>query len=95
MATDSGPMVRLWDTLADSYDQVGVDFFAPIAAGLVDALDPRPGERAVDLGCGRGAALLDDRAAGRALGGGSRRGPVRTDGAGVRRPRSRARAWPR
>ena len=59
MATDTGPMVRLWDTLADSYDQVGVDFFAPIAAGLVDALDPRPGERAVDLGCGRGAALLE------------------------------------
>ena len=59
MATNSSPMVRLWDTLADSYDQVGVDFFAPIAAGLVDALDPRPGERAVDLGCGRGAALLE------------------------------------
>jgi SAM-dependent methyltransferase len=52
-------MVRLWDTLADSYDQVGVDFFGPIAGGLVDALDPGPGERAVDLGCGRGAALLE------------------------------------
>lgn len=59
MDPDTGPMVRLWDTLADSYDQVGVDFFAPIAAGLVEALAPRPGERAVDLGCGRGAALLE------------------------------------
>lgn len=49
---------RLWDTLADTYDQVGVDFFGPAAAGLVDALDPQPGERVVDLGCGRGAVLL-------------------------------------
>jgi ubiquinone/menaquinone biosynthesis C-methylase UbiE len=48
----------LFDAVADSYDQVGVDFFQPIAAGLVAELDPRPGERALDLGCGRGAALL-------------------------------------
>ncbi len=48
----------LFDAVADSYDQVGVDFFAPIANGLVDALAPEPGERALDIGCGRGAALL-------------------------------------
>ena len=48
----------LFDAAADSYDQVGVDFFQPIAAGLVAELDPQPGERALDLGCGRGAALL-------------------------------------
>src|SRR5689334_11165547 len=48
----------LFDAVADSYDQVGVDFFQPIAAGLVAELDPQPGERALDLGCGRGAALL-------------------------------------
>ncbi len=51
-------VVRLWDALAGSYDQVGVDFITPIASGLVDELDPQAGERAVDLGCGRGAALL-------------------------------------
>ncbi|MDQ6896838.1 MAG: methyltransferase domain-containing protein [Actinomycetota bacterium] len=51
-------VVRLWDALAGSYDQVGVDFITPIASGLVDELDPHAGERAVDLGCGRGAALL-------------------------------------
>lgn len=51
-------VVRLWDGLAGSYDQVGVDFITPIASGLVDELDPQAGERAVDLGCGRGAALL-------------------------------------
>jgi hypothetical protein len=31
----------------------GVDFFQPIAEGLVARLDPQPGERALDLGCGR------------------------------------------
>ena len=48
----------LFDAVSDTYDQVGVEFFRPIAEGLVDVLDPRPGERALDLGCGRGAALL-------------------------------------
>jgi ubiquinone/menaquinone biosynthesis C-methylase UbiE len=48
----------LFNAAADSYDQVGVDFFQPIAAGLVAELDPQPGERALDLGCGRGAALF-------------------------------------
>ncbi|MDQ2758488.1 MAG: methyltransferase domain-containing protein [Actinomycetota bacterium] len=48
----------LFDALSDTYDQVGVDFFAPIGAGLVQAVAPRPGERVLDLGCGRGAALI-------------------------------------
>lgn len=51
-------VAALFDQLADDYDAVGVDFFKPIAAGLVHALTCVPGERAVDLGCGRGAALL-------------------------------------
>ena len=37
---------RLFDAVSDSYDQVGVDFFQPIAEGLVIRLDPRRGERA-------------------------------------------------
>ena len=49
---------RLCDALADSYDAVGVDFFRPIAAGLLEALDPQPGESFADLGCGKGARLL-------------------------------------
>ena len=48
----------LFDALSDTYDQVGVDFFGPIGSGLVQAVAPQPGERALDLGCGRGAALL-------------------------------------
>ena len=49
---------RLFDTLADTYDQVGVDFFQPIAAGLVEALAPVPGEHVVVMGCGRGAEVV-------------------------------------
>jgi ubiquinone/menaquinone biosynthesis C-methylase UbiE len=47
---------RMFDTVADDYDQSGVAFFQPIADRLVDLLGVRPGEDALDLGCGRGAA---------------------------------------
>lgn len=51
-------IARLFDALADSYDQVGVDFFQPIADGLVAAVAPARGERWLDVGCGRGAVLV-------------------------------------
>lgn len=51
-------VAALFDRVAADYDTMGVEFFRPIASGLVDELAPRPGERAVDIGCGRGAALL-------------------------------------
>lgn len=50
--------VTLWDALAGTYDQVDVGFFTPIADGLVTELAPQPGERGLDVGCGRGAVLL-------------------------------------
>ena len=50
-------VAALFDRAAPTYDAVGVDWFGPIAADLVAALDLRRGERAVDLGCGRGAVL--------------------------------------
>ena len=46
----------VFDRVADTYDDVGVPWFRPIARGLVEQLDVRPGDRVLDLGCGRGAA---------------------------------------
>jgi ubiquinone/menaquinone biosynthesis C-methylase UbiE len=60
---DTSPVAQLFDLVAADYDQSGVAFFQPIAQHLVDALDPRPGERCLDVGSGRGAVtrLLVDR----------------------------------
>src|SRR3954462_8884697 len=48
----------LFDVVSESYDDVGVPFFQPIAASLLRAMPPRAGERWLDVGCGRGAVLL-------------------------------------
>jgi SAM-dependent methyltransferase len=48
----------LFDRVAASYENVGVPWFTPIGAALVRAVAPVSGERAVDLGCGRGAVLF-------------------------------------
>lgn len=66
MTSSDGQTARiaaLFDALSATYDAVGVDFFQPIADGLVGALGPRPGERWLDVGCGRGAVLLRAAAA--------------------------------
>lgn len=56
---DSAAHVARWATMFDaaapSYDQSGVPFFGTIAAGLVQHLAPSTGERALDIGAGRGA----------------------------------------
>ncbi|GIG29556.1 class I SAM-dependent methyltransferase [Cellulomonas marina] len=49
--------VALFDRVAGTYDAVGVPWFTPIARALVALAAPRPGQHAVDLGTGRGAAL--------------------------------------
>jgi ubiquinone/menaquinone biosynthesis C-methylase UbiE len=56
MSSPSGP-AGVFDRVAATYDSVGVPFFGPIAEGLVAALAPRAGEKALDVGCGRGAVL--------------------------------------
>lgn len=54
-ATASNPWPGLFDSIAEHYDQSGVPWFRPIARHLVDLVDPRPGERFLELGSGRGA----------------------------------------
>ncbi len=57
--TSSPPGVAgVFDRAADSYEAVGVPWFTPIAQGLVEELDVQPGEHVLDVGCGRGAALI-------------------------------------
>lgn len=58
MTTPAAGIAGVFDRAADTYDAVGVEWFGPIAAGLVSELAARPGERVLDVGCGRGAALL-------------------------------------
>lgn len=59
MTDDQRAAVRqLFDEAADTYDAVGVSMFQPIAEELVAGLAPRQGERALDIGCGRGAVLF-------------------------------------
>lgn len=51
-------VAALFDRVAGSYENVGVPWFAPIGAALVRAVAPVAGERALDVGCGRGAVLF-------------------------------------
>jgi ubiquinone/menaquinone biosynthesis C-methylase UbiE len=51
-------VAAVFDRSALSYDSVGVPWFTPIADRLVTELAPASGERALDVGSGRGAALF-------------------------------------
>ena len=53
-----GLIAETFDHAADEYDQLGVDFFGTFGQWLVEAAELGPGERVVDLGCGRGAATF-------------------------------------
>jgi predicted DsbA family dithiol-disulfide isomerase len=62
----------MFEDLAQDYDRSGVDFFVPIAAGLLQRVPPAADQRWLDVGCGPGAVLLPAAAgvgpAGRAVG---------------------------
>jgi ubiquinone/menaquinone biosynthesis C-methylase UbiE len=54
----SARLAAVFDRASSTYDHVGVPWFTPIAEGLIGEINPRPGERGLDIGCGRGAALF-------------------------------------
>ena len=56
-AQRSARVAAVFDQVVETYDAVGVPWFTPIAEFLVAEVAVQPGERAVDLGTGRGAAL--------------------------------------
>lgn len=58
MSEQVAQVTAVFDQVAEDYDQSGVDFFQPIAERLTSALHVQAGERAVDVGCGRGAVTL-------------------------------------
>ncbi|WP_051945192.1 class I SAM-dependent methyltransferase [Streptacidiphilus rugosus] len=47
-----------FDLVADTYDEVNGEFFRANGARLVAQAGLRPGDRVLDLGCGRGAVLF-------------------------------------
>lgn len=78
-----GPSGETWARLQDRYDAM----LRPLGELLVSAADPRPGERALDIGCGCGATTLD---VGRAVGEGGAATGVDLSAAMLQRARERA-----
>ena len=63
MSAEPSEVIAVFDTVASRYDHVGVDFFTPIGAELVRRAGIAPGDRVLDVGCGRGAVLIPAAAA--------------------------------
>lgn len=57
-ATYKTKVTAAFNKAAATYDRLGVEFFTPMGARLVDLAGPRPGQRLLDVGCGLGASLL-------------------------------------
>lgn len=62
-STRSNSIVEVFEQAASSYDRTGVSYFEPFGTALVGCAGIRPGERVLDIGCGRGAVLFPAAAA--------------------------------
>jgi O-methyltransferase/aklanonic acid methyltransferase len=51
-------VARAFDAVADRYDGGEVSFFSPMGRRLVELAGPNPGDRVLDIGCGRGACVF-------------------------------------
>lgn len=51
-------LAGVFDRAADTYEDVGVDFFTLWGRRLVEIAEIGPGDRVLDVGCGSGAVLL-------------------------------------
>lgn len=54
--TDS--VASVFDEVASEYDRTGAEFFGPIGERVVELSHLTAGEHVLDVGCGRGAALM-------------------------------------
>ena len=48
----------VFDRAAEGYDGGAIDFFGPAGRDLVDRAAPRPGQRVLDVGAGKGASAV-------------------------------------
>lgn len=51
-------IVEVFERASEQYDQIGVDYFRTFGRRLVELTSLNPGERVLDVGCGRGAVLF-------------------------------------